>query len=199
MFCRQQEIAQARDGDKTPSSKTANQVTNAGYSYDAAGNLLTDGTTSHTYDALNQVICSGGVSSTYNGDGVLVAYTEDGVTSQLAQDLAAPLSQVLRATQGVTTATYLYGQTRLATVNSGVRSWELGDALSSVRMTLDDTGAALGSVGYDPWGAPQAPLGPPHAGEMSCSAPSASPANCRTATPAWSTCGPGGIIPAVGR
>jgi RHS repeat-associated protein len=39
-----------------------------------------------------------------------------------------------------------------------VRSWELGDALGSVRMTLDDTGAALGSVGYDPWGTPQGDL-----------------------------------------
>ena len=63
------------------------------------------------------------------------------------QDLAAPLSQVLHVTQGVTTATSRYGQTRLATVNSGVRSWELGDALGSVRMTRDGAGTALGSVG----------------------------------------------------
>ncbi|MCG8352719.1 MAG: hypothetical protein MI924_33565, partial [Chloroflexales bacterium] len=167
----------------TTSYDAANQV--VGWTYDAAGNVVSDGVATATFDALSRPITiTAGLlqrEAAYNGDGVLVEYTEDGVTSQLAQDLAAPLSQVLRATQGMTTAIYLYGQTHLATVTSGVRSWELGDALGSVRMTLDDTGAALGSVGYDPWGAPQAPLGPPHAGEMSCSAPSASPANCRTA------------------
>ena len=54
---------------------------------------------------------------------------------------------MLHVTQGVTTATHRYGPTRLATVSGGVRSWELGDALGSVRMTMDDAGAALGAVG----------------------------------------------------
>jgi RHS repeat-associated protein len=133
-----------------------------GWTYDAAGNVVSNGVATATYDALSRpvTITAGSLQreAAYNGDGVLVAYTEDGVTSQLAQDLAAPLSQVLHATQGVTTATYRYGPTRLATVSGPVRSWELGDALGSVRMTLDDAGTALGSVGYDPWGAPQGEL-----------------------------------------
>ena len=49
----------------TYSYNAANQVTNVGYRYDAAGNLLTDGTTSHVYDALNRVTSSGGVSAAY--------------------------------------------------------------------------------------------------------------------------------------
>jgi YD repeat-containing protein len=41
-------------------------------SYDAAGNLLNDGTTTYSYDALNRMVSQGGVAHAYNGDGVLV-------------------------------------------------------------------------------------------------------------------------------
>jgi RHS repeat-associated protein len=136
----------------TTSYNAANQVTNAGYSYDAAGNLLNDGTTSHVYDALHRVTSSGGVSSTYNGDGVLV---QRGAT-RYTQDLAVPLAQILN--DGATTYVYDHGSTRLLADDGSARTWYVGDALGSVRMTLDDAGTALGSVGYDPWGAPQGEL-----------------------------------------
>jgi hypothetical protein len=58
---------------------------------------------------------------------------------------AAPLSQVLN--DG--TANYVYGQERLRTLGG---PWYVGDALGSVRQTLDDAGAVLGRVQYDPWG-----------------------------------------------
>src|SRR6266498_186577 len=38
----------------TTSCNFANQITNAGYSYDNAGNLAADGTTTYTYDALSR-------------------------------------------------------------------------------------------------------------------------------------------------
>ncbi len=121
----------------------ANQV--IGWSYDAAGNLLSDGTSSRSYDALNRLVAQAGTSYTYNGDGVLVS---DGTTTY-AQDLAAPLSQVL--TDG--TANYLYGHDRLRALGG---PWYVGDALGSVRQTLDDAGGVVGSVQYDPWGVPTA-------------------------------------------
>jgi len=89
-------------------------------------------------------------SYTYNGDGVLVS---DGTTTY-AQDLAAPLSQVL--SDG--TATYVYGHARLRALGG---PWYVGDALDSVRQTLDDAGAVVGSVQYDPWGTPQDTLSAP--------------------------------------
>ncbi len=121
----------------------ANQV--IGWSYDAAGNLLSDGTTTRSYDALNRLTQQDGTSYTYNGDGVLVS---DGTTTY-AQDLAAPLSQVLN--DG--TANYVYGHDRLRALGG---PWYVGDALGSVRQTLDDAGAVVGSVQYDPWGVPTA-------------------------------------------
>jgi RHS repeat-associated protein len=133
----------------TQTFNAANQV--AGFSYDAAGNLTGDGTAAFTYDALGRMTLRSTMPYTYTGDGVLV---QDG-TTRYTQDLAAPLSQVLQTTQSSTTTNYLYGLERLAAVAGSPRTWYVGDALGSVRLTLDDAGAPLGVVHYDPWGTPE--------------------------------------------
>ena len=140
-------------GNRTDGGRTynaANQI--IGASYDAAGNLLTDGATSYAYDALNRLTSTttGGQTRTngYNGDGVLVAQTIGGTTTRYTQDLAAPLSQVLN--DG--TASYVYGAERLAGVTGGVRTWYHGDLLGSVRQTTNDAGVVQGLAHYDAWG-----------------------------------------------
>jgi RHS repeat-associated protein len=130
----------------TQTYNAANQV--SGYSYDAAGNLTNDGTTTYSYDALGRMTTRDSTSYTYNGDGMLV---DDG-TTRYTQDLAAPLSQVLQTTQGSVTTSYLYGLDRLASIAGISRSWYGADALGSVRQTLSDAGTPLGIVNYDPWG-----------------------------------------------
>jgi hypothetical protein len=55
------------------------------------------------------------------------------------RDLAAPLSQVL--SDG--TANYVYGHDRLRAQGG---PWYVGDALGSVRQTLDDAGAVLATT-----------------------------------------------------
>jgi RHS repeat-associated protein len=97
------------------------------------------------------MIVRGTTPYTYTGDGVLV---DDG-TTRYTQDLASPLSQVLQTTQGSTTTNYLYGLDRLAAQSGSTKTWYVGDALGSVRMTLDDAGVPLGVVHYDPWGTPE--------------------------------------------
>jgi Beta-propeller repeat len=59
--------AQVNGGTPTTFSyNAANQITNAPYSYDLAGNLLTDGTATYTYDALNRAkTVAGAQSRTY--------------------------------------------------------------------------------------------------------------------------------------
>ena len=117
-----------------------------GWTYDAAGNRLSDGTTTATDDALNRRTQHDGTRYQYNADGVLVS---DGTTTY-TQDLAAPLSQILN--DG--TATYVYGagSERLRARDG---PWFLGDALGSVRATLNDAGAVVATASYDPWGVPQ--------------------------------------------
>jgi YD repeat-containing protein len=65
------------------------------------GNAISDTSRSYTYDALSRLT---GLSEgpeqrayAYNGDGTLISQTVNGATTLLAQDLAAPLSQVLAA------------------------------------------------------------------------------------------------------
>jgi RHS repeat-associated protein len=124
----------------------ANQV--LGWSYDPAGNLLNDGATTYAYDALNRLTRRGSTTYTYDDDDQLIY---DG-TTRYVQDVAAPLSQVLQTTQGVTTTDYLYGMDRLAAVTGATRTWYGGDGLGSVRQTFNDAGIVQGSTNYDPWG-----------------------------------------------
>jgi RHS repeat-associated protein len=135
----------------------ANEV--AGWTYDAAGNLIGDGTASSTYDALNRTtaVTAGSQTRTnrYNGDGVLVTQVANSVTTRYTQDLAAPLTQILQTTQGSTTTNYLYGAARLASLSGSTRTWYAADALGSVRRTLSDTGTPNAPVNYDPWGTPE--------------------------------------------
>jgi hypothetical protein len=45
---------------------------------------------------------------------------------------------------------------RLARIaNTGTRTWEIHDALGSVRQRLDDAATPLGSASYTPFGVPQ--------------------------------------------
>ena len=81
---------------KSRSYTDANQV--VGWSYDAAGNLLSDSTTTYTYDALgataSRTVGGQTTSYSYTGDGMLVRATIGTTTTNYLQDLAAPLAQV---------------------------------------------------------------------------------------------------------
>jgi hypothetical protein len=105
----------------TQTFNAANQVD--GFSYDALGRMTIRSTTPYTY----------------NGDGALV---DDG-TTRYTQDLASPLSQILQTTQ-ISTTNYLYGLDRLAAQTGSTRTCYVGDALGSVRLTLDDGGMPPG-------------------------------------------------------
>ena len=136
------------------SYNAANRV--SGWTYDAAGNLTHDGVRAYTYDSFNrltEVTAPGEARAySYNGDGTLVKQVANGVTMRFTQDLAAPLSQVLQTTQGTATTAYLYGLDRLAAASASGRTWQLGDALGSVRYTLSDTRVPATAGQYDAWG-----------------------------------------------
>lgn len=142
---------------ETRSYNAANQV--VGWQYDDAGNLLNNGSANYSYDALNRLLTttSAGQSraNTYNGDNVLVAQVANGTTTRYTQDLVAPLAQVLQLTQGVTTTDYVYGSERLFELAGIQRTWHTSDALGSLRQTLDNAGAPLSALHYDPWGTPE--------------------------------------------
>ena len=103
--------------------------------------MLNDGTTTATYNEFGQLtgrtVNATSVATTYasDADGVLVGQTTGGTTTRYVQDRSAGLPQVLAA--GSTN--YVYGAERLYGLSAGVRTWELHDALGSVRRTTSGT------------------------------------------------------------
>ncbi len=100
---------------RTDTYDAADQV--VGWTYDGAGNLTSDGTTSYSYKATNDLT---GTTTTgqsrayvYNGDGTLVGQTVNGTTTNYTQDLAADQPEILAGTVGLTSTDYQYGQDML--------------------------------------------------------------------------------------
>jgi YD repeat-containing protein len=137
-----------------------------GWTYDAAGNLTGDGTTTYGFDALGRLTGNSSIGRTrnyaYNGDGVLAASVANGTSTRYKQDLAGGLSKVLATTSGGVTSSYLYdsGADRLAALTGGVRTWYSTDSQGSVRQTLSDVAAVLSAQNYDPYGNPESDTTP---------------------------------------
>ena len=126
-------------------------------SYDANGRLIGDGARTYRYDArdrLVQVLGTGGADYRYNGDGALVGQTVGGTSTDYAQDVGAPLSEVLQARQGSTTTNYLYGTERFGALAGSTRTEELHDTLGSTRLTTDAAGSTQSALRFDPYGRP---------------------------------------------
>jgi len=165
-------------------------------SYDAAGNLLSDGTSAYSYDALDRLTALAGAGAAesygYNGDGTLVTQTVNGIPTAYTQDLAGDQSQVLQTATGAGTPTvtdYLYGLDRLASVPSGgsARTWYMPDLQGSVRYTTDDGANASPAVNYDPYGTPEGGAVPPtfgYDGELQDTATGLQNLRARTYNPA---------------
>ncbi|MCA9938267.1 MAG: hypothetical protein KC418_06475, partial [Anaerolineales bacterium] len=133
--------------------------------YDANGNLLTDGQFNYVYDTANRLTqISSGVSTAqyvYNGDGHRVAQILDGVRTDYVQDVARALPQVLTARQGGTTSRYLRGLGLIGEQHGGTGpfadppTWQytLADALGSIRQVTNGQGKVTLSQDFDPFGA----------------------------------------------
>ncbi len=149
------------DGTQTAqyTYNAANEVSNAGWTYDAAGNLTTDGTATYAYDALGRLTGTTAGSDNrnyaYDGDGTLVSATVDGRSTGYTQDLAGSLSQILGMTSGGVASDYLYGADCLSALNGSTRTWYGTDTQGSVRQTIDDGGNVLAGQSYDPYGSPE--------------------------------------------
>ena len=130
-----------------------NQITNSGFSYDAAGNLHTDGSHTYTYDAedrLSQVDNGGTATYTYTGAGLRVQ-KQAGNTTQYVFLGSQSIAEYQPATNGW--SDYIYsGGTLLAradTYEDRVHIW--GTECSSCgsqweKFTLGNPGALAGHL-----------------------------------------------------
>jgi len=129
---------------------TKNQITNTGFTYDAAGNLTNAGSGVYTYDAENRLTNAAGVTYSYDGDGKRVKKSSNmlywtGVGSDaLAEgDLA-----------GAITAEFMFFNGRRVSMHgdSGVVYHYTADHLGSTRVLSTATTPILQDYDYYPFG-----------------------------------------------
>jgi RHS repeat-associated protein len=129
------------------------------YTWDANGNLLSDGVNTYAYDKANRLKSFTGVSLSasyaYNGLGDRMQQTVNGVPETYLLDTATGLTQVLA--DGA--HTYLYGVDRISQQCITVTDYFLGDALGSVRQLTDASGSVTLAKSYDPYGEVLAEVG----------------------------------------
>ena len=145
------------DGATTNFSyNAAGQLTSAGstsYAYDAAGNVANAGTSSYTWDYANRLtsatVGSNTSSYTYNANGVRSS-AATGTTTSYLTDTQAGLPQVV---DDGTTSYVDVGANPIEQVGrDGSVTYPLGDALGSIRQIADASGAVAGSAAYDVFG-----------------------------------------------
>jgi RHS repeat-associated protein len=150
-------LAQNNTGGTCFSLSTAALSNNrvAGYSYDAAGNLLFDGTHHYLYDAENRLISvDGNVSYAYDAEGNRVQKTVAGVITQYVYD---PSGQVIHETDGngngAITTQYIYlGGQLLAEYKDSTTYFVEHDHLGSTRLLTRVDRSVYDSIDYLPYG-----------------------------------------------
>lgn len=130
---------------------TTNRILSGGFSYDANGNVLTDGLHTYTYDAENRIVSVDGAANTYAYDvggarvrknGTLYIYSGPKVIAEYANGAAATSPNV----------EYVYLKDQLvAKIASGATTYFYGDHLST-RSEADNTGAVVRTYGHFPFG-----------------------------------------------
>jgi RHS repeat-associated protein len=139
-----------------------------GYSYDAAGNLLNDGTHSYTYDAENRLIkVDSGNTATYLYDANGYRVHRTGVTSNSCDatgkqdyiyDLSGHSILVLNSGGGACKYEAFVGNRHLATYGGSMK-FSHSDWLGTERVRTTNTGAVCESIASLPFGDGQTTTG----------------------------------------
>ncbi|MGB6961185.1 MAG: RHS repeat-associated core domain-containing protein [Candidatus Acidiferrum sp.] len=129
---------------------TNNRVNNAGFSYDIAGNVLTDASFAYTWDAESQLKSAAGVNYTYDGDGRRVQKSNGklywyGATGDILAESDA---------SGNISAEYVFfGGKRIARRDSsGNVFYYLSDHLDTSRVIAQSNGTVCYDADFDPFG-----------------------------------------------
>ncbi|HKX28403.1 MAG TPA: S8 family serine peptidase [Blastocatellia bacterium] len=137
----------------------SNRIHNPGYSYDAAGNLTSDGEQQFTYDAANRLkTATGGTSSQeYDGLGNRVQHRNSaGALYYLwSSVLGQPVVEIAASDAPYVYRAYVYspgGQMIALQSYEGGFYWSHGDQLGSGKRLTDLNGAVVYRAEYDPHG-----------------------------------------------
>jgi len=111
--------------------------------YDANGNMTTDGTTYLQFDVLNHPISAGGVAMSYDGNG-----------KRYKLGAIFMIGDVYEFDQSTFAATryYFFNGMRIASAKYGAGTYYHGDQLNSATTLTDFTGAVIGRQILSPYG-----------------------------------------------
>jgi len=131
---------------------TNNRITNTGLSYDAAGNVLSDGSFSYTWDAESELKTAAGITYTYDGDGRRVQKSNGklywyGTTGDILDESDA--------SGNITDEFVFFGGSRIArrNISSGNIYYYLADHLGTSRMIVQaGQTTACYDADFDPFG-----------------------------------------------
>ncbi len=141
---------------------STNRLTDPGYSYDAAGNMTSDGLNALTYDAENRVVTNVQAGATTNyildGSNLRVKKCLPNCTSPTSRTvyIFSGTKVIAEYDNGAAVASpsreYIYsGSTLLAKIEGGAATYHHQDHLSN-RVLTDSSGAVIGQQGHFPFG-----------------------------------------------
>lgn len=127
-----------------------NQLSAAGFSYDASGNMLTDGRNTYTWNAEDQLKTAAGVTYTYDGDGHRVEKSNGKL--YWYGTVSEPLTET--DLSGNLTYEYIFfGGKRIARRDSSNNVvYYVADHLGTSRVVASSTGAILDQSDFYPFG-----------------------------------------------
>ncbi len=144
------------------SAGTNNQL--SGLNYDAAGNVILNGSASYFYDAENRLIATAGYSYVYDGDGQRVKKCTEGTTPGTCASSAtgtlywkgmgsAPLTETDLAGNVQNTYIFFHGQRIARSDNSGAVHYYFSDQLGSHGVIENATASTCEQdIDYYPYG-----------------------------------------------
>jgi RHS repeat-associated protein len=129
---------------------STNRVTNSGVTYDAAGNLTSNGTASYSYDELNRLISTGLMSYGYNGDNRRVVAYYGQSYPQFTMNLYGPSGQRLSSFTYQNNASNGSGGWGTPLTSNAVNYLYLGS--KPLNYSDDTMGSNASSAQYYPYG-----------------------------------------------
>jgi RHS repeat-associated protein len=150
----------AADGGPAPQltfSSTTNRITSAGYSYDAAGNVSSDGFHTYTYDAEGNLTAVDGGSTAqyvYNALNQRISENVGGTTSQFAYNAAGQRVSIWNTASpaGQIQEEYFVGNQRVAYYANSMLHFQHQDWTGTERMRTTFNGAVEGTFTSMPFG-----------------------------------------------
>jgi RHS repeat-associated protein len=139
-----------------------NQITSTGYTYDAAGNLLSDNTHGYVYDAENRLTCILGTDGTctsynatlylYDAQGQRVGKQQANTLEDYVYDPQGHISSVHDGLTNLLRTEFYAGGRHVATNSSAGLYWNHADWLGTERVRTNSSGTAVETCTDTPYG-----------------------------------------------